>query len=392
MTPVTSVLRAPSAGPMPAIAPALSVECIDDRWRFTGLRHEWNELLRHSTADCPFLTWEWLNAWWMHFGAGSALRIVTVRDGDELIAIAPLRESASPIKWMSRLEFLGTGEAGSDYLDMIVASGREPEALTALAQFARARRTALRLTHLLPTSMAETVAKQLSLEGWTSAGAADGVCPFIRLAGHTWDSYLATIGSSHRANVRRRLRGLEQRFDVRFERVTDDAERREALDALARFHDRRYVGRGGSTAFSTPALLAFHNEITRRGIELGWMRLYTLRLNGAVAAVMYGFAYNRRFYFYQHGFDEHYSQHSAGLVLMALTIRSAIDEGLQEFDFLWGEEGYKALWSHDVRRLRQIQLYPAGISGRMHQRAVEAQRRLRRLARRVIPRGDSSGT
>jgi CelD/BcsL family acetyltransferase involved in cellulose biosynthesis len=275
---------------------------------------------------------------------------------------------------------------------MIVASGREPEAISALAQFARARRTALRLTRLSPGSVAEAVAEQLSLEGWTSASAADGVCPFIRLAGHTWDSYLATLGSSHRANVRRRLRGLEQRFEVRFERVTDDAERRDALDALAGFHDRRYVGRGGSTAFSTPALLAFHNEITRRGIERGWMRLYVLRLNGAIAAVMYGFAYNRRFYFYQHGFDEQYSQHSAGLALMALTIRAAIDEGLQEFDFLWGEEAYKSLWSHDVRRLRRIQLYPAGAGGRMYERAVEAQRRLRRLARRVIPRGDSSGT
>jgi CelD/BcsL family acetyltransferase involved in cellulose biosynthesis len=107
-------------------------------------------------------------------------------------------------------------------------------------------------------------------------------------------------------------------------------------------------------------LLAFHNEITRRGIERGWMRLYVLRLNGAIAAVMYGFAYNRRFYFYQHGFDAQYSQHSAGLALMALTIRAAIDEGLQEFDFLWGEEAYKSLWSHDARRLRRIQLYPAG--------------------------------
>jgi hypothetical protein len=192
MSPVPTVLRARSASPAPAIA----VECIDDRWRFTGLCHEWNELLRNSAADCPFLTWEWLNAWWMHFGAGSALRIVTVRDGGELIAIAPLREPASSVKWMSRLEFLGTGDVGSDYLDMIVASGREPEAIAALAQFARARHTALRLNHLLPGSTAEAVAEQLSLEGWTSASAADGVCPFIRLAGHTWDSYLATIGSS----------------------------------------------------------------------------------------------------------------------------------------------------------------------------------------------------
>ena len=47
--------------------------------------------------------------------------------------------------------------------------------------------------------------------GWKawSTQQADAVCPFIRLEGHTWDSYLATVGSSHRANVRRRIRNVE---------------------------------------------------------------------------------------------------------------------------------------------------------------------------------------
>jgi CelD/BcsL family acetyltransferase involved in cellulose biosynthesis len=386
MFPVTTALRLrPDAA-----ASAIAVECIDDRWGFTALRPEWNELLHASGADCPFLSWEWLYAWWKHLGGASSLRIVTVRSGGDLIAIAPLRESAARAKWFSTLEFLGTGEAGSDYLDLIVRSGREAEAIAALAQFATSHNTTIRFDHLPPTSRAAELAEQLSADGWASSHAADGTCPFIRLAGHTWDSYLATVGSAHRANVRRRLRGLEQKFAMRFEQVTAEPERRDALDALARFHEQRYVSRGGSTAFSSPALRAFHDEVTRRGIDRGWMRLYVLHLNDAPAAVMYGFAYNRRFYFYQHGFDEQYQQHSIGLALMALTIRTAIDEGLQEFDFLWGVEGYKSLWSHDARLLRRVQLYPAGLGGRMHQHAAMARRHVRSLARRVI-RGDAGG-
>ena len=385
MFPVTTALRLRSD----AAASAIAVECIDDHWRFTALRPEWNELLRASTADCPFLSWEWLHSWWKHLGGASALRVVTVRSGEELIAIAPLRESAAPIAWFSTLEFLGTGEAGSDYLDVIVRSGREAEAIAALAQFAASRNTTLRFDHLPPTSMAAELAQRLSTEGWASSDAPDGTCPFIRLTGHTWDSYLATIGSAHRANVRRRLRGLEQKFQTRFEQVTTEPERAEALDALARFHDNRYDSRGGSTAFSSPSLRAFHDEVTRRGIDRGWMRLYVLRLNEAVAAVMYGFSYNRTFYFYQHGFDSQYQQHSVGLAVMALTIQAAIDEGLQEFDFLWGVEGYKSLWSQDSRLLRRVQLYPAGLGGRLHRHATRANRHVRALARRVIPRGGS---
>jgi CelD/BcsL family acetyltransferase involved in cellulose biosynthesis len=120
--------------------------------------------------------------------------------------------------------------------------------------------------------------------------------------------------------------------------------------------------------------------------------MHVLRLNDAPAAVMYGFAYNRRFYFYQHGFDDQYKQHSAGLALMGLTIRAALEEGAEEFDMLWGVEPYKALWAHDARQLRQIQIFPAHLGGTMHRHAIQARRHLRRLARRVLTTGETSAT
>src|SRR5439155_27166317 len=128
------------------------------------------------------------------------------------------------------------------------------------------------------------------------------VCPIVTLAGHTWESYLASLGASHRANFRRRLRALTKRFDMRFELIASGPARGEALAALVRFHGQRF-GASGSTAFLSPALRAFHDDASRRAIDQGWLRLFVLRLDGAIAAVMYGFSYNNRFYFYQHGFD-----------------------------------------------------------------------------------------
>jgi CelD/BcsL family acetyltransferase involved in cellulose biosynthesis len=115
-------------------------------------------------------------------------------------------------------------------------------------------------------------------------------------------------------------------------------------------------------------------------------------LNGAVAAVMYGFMYNRRFYFYQHGFDDQYKAQSIGLVLMAMTVRAAIDEGADEFDMLWGTEGYKSLWADSRRLLQQIHLFPAHVGGTVHRRAIDARRHLGRLARRVLPGRETSAT
>jgi CelD/BcsL family acetyltransferase involved in cellulose biosynthesis len=371
----------------PGAPEAIRVECIDTLWGLTGLRAQWNGLLRASAADGPFLTWEWLHTWWTHLHGAAALQVVAVRDGTELIAIAPLMITSGAVPWLSRLEFLGTGHAGSDYLDVIARIGREPEALGAIARFLTARKTTLRLDHLPDVSLGAQLADRLASDGWVASTAPGGVCPVIPIAGHTWDSYLATLGSSHRANVRRRLRALGEHFRMRFEQVASDSDRRAALEALVAFHEQRFRSGGGSTAFRTTALRAFHDDATRRALDGGWLRMYVLWLNDEAVAVMYGFLYHQRFYFYQHGFDDRYSRHSTGLVLMALTIRAAIDEGAQAFDLLWGTEPYKSLWTRETRALGQVHLFPPFVTGRIQRRAVEARRRTGALVRRVRTRG-----
>jgi CelD/BcsL family acetyltransferase involved in cellulose biosynthesis len=121
-------------------------------------------------------------------------------------------------------------------------------------------------------------------------------------------------------------------------------------------------------------------------LESGRLRLHTLRLDGAPAAVTYCFAHHNRYFLYQHGFNERFRRHSVGLVALACTIRAAIEEGALEFDLLYGDEPYKSLWAQERRVLERIDLYPAGITGRIHQRTVEAKQSARLLARRALTR------
>ena len=71
----------------------MRVELIDDTERFRALRQEWDELLEQSAADCLFLTWEWLYPWWTHCADGRKLCLLAVRDGGDLIGVAPLAVS-----------------------------------------------------------------------------------------------------------------------------------------------------------------------------------------------------------------------------------------------------------------------------------------------------------
>jgi CelD/BcsL family acetyltransferase involved in cellulose biosynthesis/dTDP-4-amino-4,6-dideoxygalactose transaminase len=365
----------------------VDVARVEDEPSLARLQPEWNELLRASEANTPFLTWEWLHAWWRHLRAASGLRVLCVRTGGRLIAVAPLMVRRAPPVWLPAYEFLGAGDAGSDYLDAIVRRGYEPDALDALAGAFDADGLALRLDHVLPSSASAQITDRLAGRGWRALRLPGGRCPIIPLAGHTWDSYLATLGSAHRANVRRRVRAAERTFQLRFECVGTDAERRDALAALLAFHERRFRTDGGSTAFHTPALRAFHDEATRSALDHGWLRMYVLRLNDVPAAVMYALSYEGRFSFYQHGFDERYERHSIGLVLMAHTIRAALEEGADTFDLLWGTEPYKWLWAREANELQQIHLFPGHLGGRIQHGAVIARRGLTRVIRRTFTKG-----
>jgi CelD/BcsL family acetyltransferase involved in cellulose biosynthesis len=394
MVPPRPVVLAPPLGVVSE--PSLRVETIGESAAFTALRDEWTELLRlrgvstvpfeDASSSCDFfLTWEWLHTWWTHLSGGRRLAILTVRRGSELLGIAPFVATASRLG-LVRLEFLGTGRAGSDYLDVIVRPGSEQDVILNLASHL-ARNPAVLDMRQVP--LAGSVAMRLACARRRSGGSVQTtrthVCPFIDLRGHTWESYLGSLGSEHRYNFQRRLRKLDTQHGLRFERVSSEQRRRELLPVLFELHRRRWSERGGSDGLEGNGIAAFHEELSRLALERGWLRLYVLWLGSSPAAALYGFRYGGVFYFYQSGFDPRYRKLSVGLVAMGLAIKSAIEERASTFDLLHGEEAYKLHWAKEVRRLERVRVFPPGIRGhlsRSREVAAEAARGLLHRLRR----------
>ncbi len=360
----------------------LSIDTVTSRDAFAALAAEWNALLATSPADALFLTWEWLFTWWKHFGDGRELQALTARRAGRLVGVAPFALAApQPLRLLpARRQLLGSGAVGSDYLDVIAGAGEgEPLAEAFAARCARdgwpldlvqLRRGGFVATHLEP---------RLAARGWKALGSVAHVCPYVDLVDHSWESYLASLGASHRANIQRRLRQLDQRFTVSFERVESPDRLGPALDVLVHLHGLRWRERG-SDAFDA-RLEAFHRDFAALALARGWLRLYVLRLDGRPAAAFYGFAYGGRFLFYQSGFDPAFAAQSVGLVTMAHTVRLAIAEGAHEYDFLHGHESYKFLWARRTRVLERIELYPPSMTSTLRRRlrssAGQAKRWLR---------------
>jgi CelD/BcsL family acetyltransferase involved in cellulose biosynthesis len=369
----------------------MRLESVVDLDRFRRLRPEWNELLAASDADTIFLTWEWLFTWWTLLAGRRRLAILALWSGRDLMAVLPLAlrpPQPGRLAFTWRREFLGSGSVGSDYLDLIVRRGEEVRAIDTLVEALGRGRVTLDLGPVRATGAQVThLAEALQAHGWTVAPRVAPASPFIPLRGESWETFVESLGPAHRANLRRRLRGLSRTGEMRFEEATDDAARRLFLKHLIDLHLKRRGTLDGSEAFDHPDLVAFHERFSALALERGWLRLFLLTLDRRPVAAFYGFRYRDVFSFYQSGFDPDYGRLSVGLVAMGLTIRQALEEAAVEFDFLHGEESYKSLWTSHRRELQRLELSPPIPAGALARRLDEAGRGARRLARALLPHG-----
>src|SRR5436190_17071077 len=248
----------------------LQVRVLQNGAELELLRDEWNELLSESSADCHFLTWEWMTSWWRHLGGERTLRVVEVREGNRLIAVAPFTILHG------RVEFMGAGTVGSDYLDLIVRRESEREVIEAVARNLEALGHHLRLSHFLPGSVVHRLAERLRTRGYRVFERRINVCPFMNLAGQNWDSFLSSLGRRHRENIRRRIRKLPA--DASFRRTATQEDLRKNLASLISLHNQRWDPRGGSDALRDGHVQAFHRDFAAVALDRGWLRLFVLDL------------------------------------------------------------------------------------------------------------------
>jgi len=369
----------------------MKTQTIETFDQFVDLRDEWNALLAASTTDCVFLTHEWLSVWWKHLAERRRLSILALRKDGELVGILPLAEQPARITRMmpSCLELLGSGVIGSDYLDSFVRPGYEEDASAAFATHLDDRAVMLQLSQLRDAHILAPLTQQLRTNEWTVDETQMNVCPFIDLRGHTWESYVATLGPHVRKGIKRCLRNLPRTFEYRVECIKTPGEAQTGLDIVINLHKKRWTGGRRSEAFHSDSVIAFHREFVDLAAQRGWLRLIVLHLNEQPAGALYGLHYGNTFYFYQSGFDPVFSKHSVGVATMALSIQSAIQEGAHEYDFLHGDEEYKFHWAHETRRLMRIELHPPHTWARIYKGAMGCNRVARQMARRVLERASN---
>jgi CelD/BcsL family acetyltransferase involved in cellulose biosynthesis len=226
----------------------------------------------------------------------------------------------------------------------------------------------------------------------------DDEAPFVPLVGHTWESFLAARSRNFRSQVRRKERALVGGHCAKIRATATREEVGADVAAFFRLHAARWDEREGGSRLTSPTVHAFHSDFAAAALARGWLRMSFLEVDGVAVAALYGWRIGGRYAYFQTGFDPAWADRSVGLVLMAHTVREAIEEGAEEYDLLLGGETYKARFATDERPIETVVLAGALDPTRLLaqvdavvRRATnglspEAHARLRALAQPVLAR------
>jgi CelD/BcsL family acetyltransferase involved in cellulose biosynthesis len=356
---------------------------------FESLRGDWTELFEAAASRCAFLSFEWMFTWWKHWGKGRALAIVAVQDDQgRLVGLAPfsIARVFPAALGARRLSFLADAHVGSDYLGILARPGWEQAVLDAIATAVWARRSEwdyIELGDAEDGPLLASLCARLEAMGMSVHKTPASVCRYIALPA-SFDAYLAGISINLRSNYRRRWRVLQRMGPADIVAVSDPAGLERHFPELLRLHRMRFQQREQESAFTRSGVPAFHEEVLGELAARGWARLFLLQASGQTVAALYGFSIGKTFQFYQCGMHPGWLNLGVGQLVVGSSIQEAIRTGHTEFDFLRGEERYKAQWAEPSRQTVTVRLFdwrPASLAARIAYGAVASLRKTKRRLR-----------
>lgn len=342
----------------------------------------WEQLRRRAPTEGLFMTPDWLEPWCRHLGSGRPL-VFGVEDGGEVLALAPVDRV-----WVGGLAVLRPlGLGVSDYFDLLLPP--EPDrrrlAMSAFADALVERGGAWDALDLrgvpAESPTVQDLAQAASERGMRHVLVPGHSRPAVSLDG-TWEEFLNGRPGRFRYNLRSRLRRLEEQGTVTFRTVHRPSEVRWAMAALTELHARRWHGQHTSTIFSSSsAARRFYAEAAHRYAERGMLDLTLLEVDGRPVAGSLGFVDGDTYYYYVPAWEPELAPLAPSSLLLAHLVERSFERGLRRFDFMLGDEPYKARWATEERQTVNLVVGAPTLRGQAAVAALVGTQRARRRAR-----------
>ena len=319
-------------------------EWIDDLDRFAELREPWNRLAGGS----PFLTWEWLDAWWRCFGTGDP-QVFAAWEGEELVAGLTCGLRKKHLRAMA--------DMNTDLFGPVVRSRSDLRRIVDAILAGPWSRATLPSLPLGEPFIEELIAA-LKSKGWLTHHPSRLIESPIVATGDSFENYCRDVLSTNaRRQVGKAHRRLEREGEVEL-RVFDEPDDLEPV--LAECFALESAGHKGlwkSDTLSSEALTRFLELVFDRFQERGAVRVSELRLDGALLAFDLSLIHGRVFYAIKTSYDEDYSYYAPGHILRLAVIEACFERELDSHEFLYPVSRWKARYMTEVRTTTTLRAY-----------------------------------
>lgn len=341
-----------------------------------GIADEWRQLA--AASGTPFASFEWARAWWTHYQENTVaiedrLDLHVFRSpAGELVAVAPLiltrRLQITPFE-LRQLHFLGADPNITELRGLVARPEWRVRAYQALLETTLARSTEWDwfMCNGLPAGV---TALDLPLHGARFEWSRD--LPLYELPlPATWAELQEGFSRNLRESLRKCYNSLK-RDGRTFELLvcSNPAHVPEALQHFCALHSAR-AGVDGTVRhadlFCDAPARPFLIDVCERFARRGDLRVFLLRVDGAIVAARIGFCVGDTLYLYYSGYDPAYGRYSVMTTLVAEAIKYAIESGFRRVNLSSGRDVSKTRWRPDEVLYREALIVsPAARSAVAH--------------------------
>ncbi|HEV3091503.1 MAG TPA: GNAT family N-acetyltransferase [Candidatus Cybelea sp.] len=318
-----------------------------------ALEPRWRELFEADSHAHFFLCWEWIRAClqterlpWLVLGVREV--------GGPYVAFLALGYGQFPSRGPAvNRELYLAGIPRSDYTGMLVVPGVEARAVAALASYIDALPWDNFTLNDCADERVAMLVERLGSEKYFVTTGEPTPCPFAALPA-TWDEYLAARSVATRRTLRTKMRKVEALPGYRF-RWAPPEEAREMVELLLQMNSARW-NKG------LQKRRRIFGDLFRLCYASGRFVVATLHDGETLLAAQGSFLEpkSKTVLGYMMGYNADFAKLSPGAILVAMSIRHAIEQGYKHYDFARGGEEFKRSFCSERRYTHHTKLTRRG--------------------------------
>jgi len=296
-----------------------------------------NELIAQGEKDSIFLSRPWFeNLTVAGLDEEQSVVLACVVSGDKVLAILPLVKSAGTSGYALKHRY-------TPFYSLLLADAEQSRVLNCLVEGL----SRLPIHSLLLEPVADD---DRSIDGLQRSMEAAGFCCdrgfrlynwIYRVHGQSYADYMASRPARLRNTIARKRRKLEREHGYEIRLFTADDVPQAMSDYYAAY---------SASWKANEQYVDFLNGIVADFSRPGWTRLAVLYVKGKPAAAQLWFVLHGKASIFRLAYDEAWKSYSPGSILTSFLMEYVIDvDGVEEIDFLTGNDAYKPDWMSERR-------------------------------------------